>query len=331
MKTVVVTGGTGYIAGFVIKEFLEAGYAVRASVRSEAKGLALAQLFDNENLSTFVADLTSEQGWHDGIMGTDGPADGLIHVASPLGTGKETVEELSAIALGGTLNVLKAAKTAGLSRVVMTSSEAAATALRSTTATLTEDFWTDEANPELDAYRLSKVRAERAAWDFAKKNDLQLTTILPGAVFGPILDLQTISSNEIILAMLNGKLPFTVKVTFETSNTVDLAHLHRLAFEQEIAIGQRYLAASQKITMPEIAQLLLQHFPDQKSPKIIVPHWSIRLLAHFIPELRAFKPMLGRKYSYTTQKAETELGWQQQSSEETILQTAQSLIKHKLV
>lgn len=278
MKTVAISGGTRYIAGFIIKEFLEANYSVRASVRSTKKGNQLKENFSkivtpNEfsHLTTFVADLSSENGWCEGFN----EANAIIHVASPLGTGKETVEALSKIAVGGTLNILKAAKATDITRIVMTSSQAAATALRKHDSILTENFWTDETNPEIDAYRLSKLRAEQAAWNFAKENQLQLTTILPGAVFGPILNPTTLSSNDIILSMLNGKLPFTVNIPFEVSNTLDLAHLHRLALENNIAIGQRYFAASQIITMPEV-KLPHTQFPSQKTPKITIPYWTGR-------------------------------------------------------
>lgn len=172
-KTIAVTGGTGYIAGFVISEFLNHGYMVRASVRSLPKIEAIKKdlsTFVNEEalsrLSAFEADLTSSEGWADGFSGVDG----VIHVASPLGRGTESAEELRHVAEGGTLNVLKGALDAGVKRVVMTSSQAASTPKISVgEVVLDERFWSDDGNPELDPYRLSKIASEKAAWAFSKK------------------------------------------------------------------------------------------------------------------------------------------------------------------
>lgn len=334
-KKIAVTGGTGYIAGLVIKEFLEHGYEVTTSVRSTEKGEQLKALMAKNvspeaagELSTFVAELSQEEGWETGFQGCSG----IIHVASPLGSGKERADELTAISVGGTLNVLAGAVKAGVKRVVMTSSEAAATPRKEESGVLTESFWSDESNPELDAYRLSKIRSERAAWKFAKEQGLQLTTILPGAVFGPILTgSQTISSNEILQQMLNGKLPFTVKVPFNISDARDVALLHRLAFEQQQAIGERYLAGSQVLMMPEVARILKVKYPDKKSPKFVAPDWLIRAASHIMPELKGFATMMGRDYSYSCEKAESQLGWQQHDAEQTILEAAESLLGNGLV
>lgn len=330
MKTVVVTGGTGYIAGFVIQEFLEAGFAVRASVRSVAKGETLVENFNKllgvkkaKNLTTFVADLSSKEGWDIGMKG----ADGVIHVASPLGGHEEDAAQLINIAVNGTLNVFQAANEQGIKRIVMTSSEAAATALQSTSGTLSETFWTDESNPELDAYRLSKLKAEQAAWEFAQTHHLALTTLLPGMVLGNILEAKNLSTNTILLNLLTGKLPFTVNAAFDITNVSDLATLQRLAFENDKAIGQRYFAASQILMMPEIAALLRTHFPEKPITKVVLEDDQVRA----IPELADFLPMLDRNYCYSTQKAKSELGWLETPARTTLLEAAKALQDKKLI
>jgi len=334
-STVAVTGGTGYIAGFIIAEFLNHGYEVRASVRDLAKLDAvkdgLSGWVDDEaisRLSGFEADLTRPSGWARGFDG----ADGVIHVASPLGTGTESIDELTQIAQGGTMHVLQGALDGGVKRVVMTSSGAACTPRVAIGAVeLDESFWSDLDNPELDPYRVSKIASERAAWSFAKNNDLQLTTILPGAVFGPVMRADVISGDEILLRLLNGGMPASLKVPFEVADVRDVAVLHRLAFEKDAAIGQRFLASSTTISMPEVAKLYREHFPQAKTPKGVFPNWTVRLLAMFIPSLRQMVPMLGRKYCHTTQKAESLLGWTRHTPQETMLDAAQSLIDHGLV
>lgn len=197
MKKVVVSGGSGFVASWVIADFLNHGYAVTTSLRSltKADGIkrALARYVPATalaNLTFFAADLTQPDGWAAGMAG----ADGVIHVASPLGHGTESTDELVRIARDGVQNVFQAAVTAGITRIVMTSSQAASTPDSQVTGTLTEDFWTDPQNPELDAYRISKVTAERTAWELAAAHHLDLTTILPGAIFGPVMT-QNLSSN----------------------------------------------------------------------------------------------------------------------------------------
>ncbi|MDR0200328.1 MAG: NAD-dependent epimerase/dehydratase family protein [Streptococcaceae bacterium] len=316
MKTVVITGGTGYIAHFAIQEFLEKDYAVRASVRTPEKGALLAESLGNpEHFSTFSADLTSAEGWGGGLKGVDA----LLHLASPLG-GENVIDT----AVNGTLNVLEAAHAAGVDRVILLSSQAAATGNDDTTGLLTEDFW---ANPaELDGYRLSKLKAEQAAWDFAKTHHMNLTTILPGTVLGPAASTHNISTNSILLSLLTGELPFTVNADFDTTNVRDLARLMRLALENDASIHQRYFAAGESIAMPEMARLLKEQYPEAKATDTVLDDATVAAT----PELSDFLPMMNRQYHYTTEKAERELSWKQAMPQETVLEAAASLKKEGL-
>lgn len=333
-RKIAVTGGTGYIAGFIIAEFLNNGYEVCASVRNTAKASQLREALKSnvseevlKNFDTFEADLTAEKGWEEGFKG----AIGIIHVASPLGNGTESAEALRLVAKGGTLNILKAAHKVGIKRIVMTSSLAACTPQLSVGAALIDEtLWSDENNKELDAYRLSKIASERAAWDFSKQYDLALTTILPGAVFGPVMSEGNISSNAILLRLLKGQIPRALNVPFEISDVRDLATLHRLAFESDEAIGERFIAASQIITMPEVAKLYQSAYPNEKAPKKVFPNWMVKCLALVSPQLRSMVPMLGRKYVHSTKKAETVLDWTQRKPEETLLDSARAMKKVKL-
>lgn len=332
MKKVIVTGGTGFVAGWVIVEFLNAGYEVGTSVRSMKKADRLekeiAGAVSKEkvaNLSFFEADLTSSDNWVENIKG----ADGVIHVASPMGNGTESVEELVSVAKNGALTVLKAAKDAGVKRVVMTSSQAASTPESGSSEVLDESFWTDINNPDLDPYRISKVESEKAAWKFANENEMELTTVLPGAIFGPILSDKAVSSNGVLLRLLKG-MPMTPHIALEISDVRDLAHLHRLAFENPVAIGKRYLAASQILTMAEVERVYQKNFPYKKIKVRMMPDWVLKFAARFVPSVRALVPMLDRKYRHTTAAAENDLGWTQHKSEDTVLDAAKMLIKYGL-
>ncbi|GAF41863.1 dehydrogenase [Agrilactobacillus composti DSM 18527 = JCM 14202] len=332
-KKIIVTGGTGFVASWVLYEFLNQGYDVATSLRDLTKQtqvlaelkplLTPAQL---NQLTFFEADLTSAENWAAAMAG----AVGVIHVASPLGHGTESTAEMVAIAKNGTLNVLQAAHRAGVQRVVMTSSQAASTPTRDSRATLDESFWSDLNNPDLDPYRISKIEAEKAAWQFAKTHDLALTTILPGAIFGPVLSPKNLSSNGILLQLLKG-MPLIPQVPLEISDVRNLATLHRLAFENPKAIGKRYLAASQTLTMPEVAQIYKQAFPTLKLKVRKMPNWLPPLLAKFIPAMRSLVPMLNRQYHHTTQAAATDLGLTQYPPETTVLDAAEKLLAYHLV
>jgi dihydroflavonol-4-reductase len=328
MRKVIVTGGSGFVASWVIKELLDHGYEVAASVRALTKGEAVRKEMQGfvgadelARLSFFEADLTSSAGWEDAMQG----AAGVFHVASPLGHGTESVEEMVAVAKNGTVNVLRAAARAGVTRVVMTSSQAASTPASDFVGTLDESFWSDESNPELDPYRISKIEAEKAAWAFARENGIDLSTVLPGAIFGPAMSTRSMSSDAILQGFLKGE-PMIPRVPLEISDVRDLAVLHRLAFENPSAIGKRYLAASQRLTMPAIARLYRAEFPQLHVSARTMPKWLTRVAAVVMPQLRTLVPMLNRRYSHTTAAAETDLGWTQRDPQQTVLDAARQLI-----
>ena len=122
--TVLVTGGSGYIAGFLIRQLVAEGWTVRATVRSLDKEAATRKLLavDDSRLTFFAADLMSDAGWAEAMKGCSHVA----HLASPLPAGvPKDANELIVPARDGALRALRAAKAAGVQRFVMTSSVAA--------------------------------------------------------------------------------------------------------------------------------------------------------------------------------------------------------------
>jgi nucleoside-diphosphate-sugar epimerase len=197
------------VAGWCVAELLKRGYDVRATVRSEAKSEQVRRAVATEvdpadRLGFAIADLTSDDGWADAMAGVDY----VLHVASPLGmdhTGD--AESLIVPARDGTLRVLRAATAAGVKRVVMTSAANTASPSSYRDASVSDEtVWTDANDPTLQPYRRSKTAAEKAAWDFMAGYDgpTTLTTILPGAVFGPVLSPSTLGSVQIIGRMVKG-------------------------------------------------------------------------------------------------------------------------------
>src|SRR3569623_1496061 len=194
MSTVLVTGGSGFVGGHVILQLLEAGHEVRTTVRSLAKEaavrhtLARAGATNLDKLSFFAADLEKDAGWAETVAGCDY----VQHVASPFPIAQPKDEnELIRPAVDGTLRVLRAARDAGVKRVVQTSSFAAVGYGHGHRDTpYDETDWTNVDGPAVQPYMKSKTLAERAAWDFIERegNGMELAVVTPDGIFGPALN-----------------------------------------------------------------------------------------------------------------------------------------------
>lgn len=332
METVLVTGGTGFLAGWVIRKLLEKGYIVKTTVRSESKAATVTSMLEHEgistcNLSFAFADLTKEDGWEDAMTGIDK----VIHVASPLGGNNHENPELIPIAENGVKNVLNAAIKAGISKVVMTSSQAACYPdKKCSNSRVNESFWTETDNKWITNYMRSKLYAEKAAWEIiGEQNHTQLTTILPGAILGPFMDGKRGSTDMIFEMLLKGT-P-SPNVVYPVVDVRDLAYLHILAMENPAANGERFLAESEEMTMPEMADLLKASYPNKKVSTMIIPDFLVSIMAKFQPAMKVLNTMIGLKYHYDTSKAKQTLSWTPRSAKETILDTAEYLIKNQVV
>lgn len=326
--TVLVTGGTGFVAGWSIRELLDRGYSVRTTVRDLAKAESIRSFFPDagDRLEFTVADLLSDDGWADAVAGCEG----VLHVASPMGDGTNPAdpEQLIAPARDGVLRVLRAAVTAGVPRVVMTSSGAAATPPPGASGEFDESLWTNPDQPGLDTYRRSKAIAERAAWDFIEKTDgaTTLVTVLPGAIFGPPLyPASAEGSVEVIARMLRG-MPGAPRIGLQIVDVRDVAALHVLALSSPEAAGHRYLAVGGFLWMSQVGAVLRTlGLEGRRAPTRELPDWFVRLLAKVQPGLSALVPMLGRRYTYSNSAARG-LGWKPRPVEETVLDTARALL-----
>jgi nucleoside-diphosphate-sugar epimerase len=333
-ETVLVTGGTGYVGGWAIVALLGRGYDVRTTVRSLAKGDAVREAVGNpgERLTFAAADLLNDDGWDAAMAGVDY----VLHVASPLGDeSSKDPDELIVPAREGTLRVLRAATRSGVRRVVMTSAANAASP-----ASYTEDSVTDETlwtidDPSLPAYRRSKTLAEKAAWDFMASYDgpTELTTVLPGAVFGPILTANNVGTTQIIQRMLTGKMPGAPKIGLEVVDVRDLVDLHLRAMLAPEAAGERFLGTGEFVWMREIAQALKAGLGKQAAPVPTrqLPNFVVRLASITDPSLKAITVSLGRRNRHTTAKAERVLRWKPRPAAQTVVECAESLIEHGVV
>ena len=328
-KTVLVTGGTGFVGRWAIARLIRRGYLVRATVRdlareSELRGAVATQKETGKYLTAVAADLTADAGWDEAVAGCAY----VLHIASPLGSAGESDKALIAAARDGTLRVLRAASAAGVARVVMTSSTAACTPAGPLDRAIDERDWTDPDQPGLAAYRRSKVLAERAAWDFMAGRKTELTTILPGAIFGPMLKRQRLGSVAIIERLLHGQPPALPRLAFNITDVRELADLHIRAMTEPAAAGQRFIALGEALWYGEIAAALKARLGAgaKRVPTRAMPDVAARALAVFSPQMKAMLPLLGRTQAFSTEKARRVLGYNPRPAADTVVDCARSLV-----
>lgn len=334
MHTILVTGGSGFIASHCIARLLADGHRVRASVRSAAREgdvramLRQAGVEAGEQLSFARADLEHDAGWAQAVAGCDY----VLHVASPFPPGLPRHEdELIVPAREGALRVLRAARDAGVKRVVLTSSFAAiGYGHPQRQAPYDESVWSDLSGP-VAAYPKSKTLAERAAWEFIEREGagLELAVVNPVGVFGPILGPDYSTSILLVQRLMQGALPGCPQLHFGVVDVRDVVDLHLRAMTDPAARGERFLAvAGDFLAVREMAEILKRRMgaAAAKVPTRTLPNWLVRLAALRDPAVRQILPDLGKHKNASNAKARGLLGWTPRSAEEALVATAQSLI-----
>ncbi|KAK0194726.1 hypothetical protein F5146DRAFT_926509 [Armillaria mellea] len=268
---VLVSGANGYIAIWIVRTLLERGFAVRGTVRSEAKGKHLKNTFKSYGKKleiVVVDDITKDGAFDEAVKGVDA----IAHTASPVQLSVSDPQELIVPALKGTVGMLTSAAKYGSSvrRIVVTSSCAAILRSEPGSITLSEVDWNEQSPKEveekgLDAsplakYRASKALAEKAAWDFYEGHRSQfawdLTVMNPPWVFGPFIhDVPTLNAlnassktwyNAVVQEDHGGLSPnaLLVQPGHGWVDVRDLAEAHVRALEVEAAGGERILVSA---------------------------------------------------------------------------------------
>jgi dihydroflavonol-4-reductase len=331
-KTVLVTGGSGFLGGWCIAELLLRGYRVRTTMRdlsreTEIRAGVETQVGTGDRLECFAADLGVDEGWSRAVEGCDY----VLHVASPFPpTQPKDPDELIVPARDGTLRVLRTSLDAGIDRVVITSSVAAVGgSVSHSSVPLTEEDWTDPDNPKLTPYTRSKTIAERAAWDLVKERDEseRLAVVNPGAILGPLLSGSRSFSLELIERLLKG-MPGTPRLGYSIVDVRDVADLQIKAMTSTEAGGERFIAVGEFRWMSEVATVLRERLgaTAPKVPKRSVPDLVVRGMAIFDPSIRSIVGQLGRKVEMSSEKARSLLGWSPLPTDETIVDCAQSML-----
>ena len=334
-QRVLVTGGSGFIGSHCILKLIAAGYQVRTTVRSPRREselrstLKIANPESGDSLSFAIADLMSDHGWAEAVSGCDY----VLHIASPFPPGvPRHEEELIIPAREGALRVLRAARDAGVKRVVLTSSFAAiGYGHAPTDQAFTEETWTDPDGPNITAYVKSKTLAEKAAWDFMRREGgiMQLSVVNPVGVLGPVLGPDYSASIHLVKRLMDGSMPGCPRLSFGIVDVRDVADLHLRAMTHPAAAGGRFLAISGNfMSIQEIAGLLRSRLgaAANRVPTRLLPNWVLRLSALFDSSIAQVVPELGRNKNASSAKAIRELGWNPRPREEAILATAISLV-----
>ena len=313
-QKILVTGGTGFLAVHTILQLLQQGFTVRTTIRSLDRkkeileALKAGGITDFEKLSIFEADLLTDHGWEEAVLGCEY----VLHLASPfVAKEPEDENELIVPARDGALRVLKAARNAGIKRVVLTSSFAAIGYSREIkNHVFTEEDWTDESAP-IQAYIKSKTIAEKAAWAFMDRagGNMELTVINPVGIFGPIIGgISSASLDTVIKGILEGSIKESPPFTFGAVDVRDVAEIHIKAMLHPGAAGQRFLATSKgAMSFYDVAELIKKERPG---------------LAGTIASMQ---PTPQDNYTVMSNtKATTILDWHPRNKEEAILASVDS-------
>jgi dihydroflavonol-4-reductase len=339
-RTVLVTGGTGFLGGWCIAALLDSGYRVRTTIRDLAResdvraAVAAAGAGEHDDaLTVLAADLSSDTGWPEAVAGCAY----VLHVASPFPPAQpRDPDELIVPARDGALRVLQAALDAGAQRIVLTSSVASVRngGPPSNGSAYTEEDWTDGDNDSLTPYTRSKTIAERAAWELVRDAGAteRLAVVNPGAIIGPTLSNDRSFSLELIERLMKGAMPALPRLGFSLVDVRDVAALELLAMRSPDAAGKRLIATDQFMWMAEVAEVLRDSLGDEaaKVPTRVAPNLLIKAVSVFDSSVRSFTGDLGKRIEFSNDRARG-LGWSPRPVEDSIVDTARSLKQHGIV
>jgi dihydroflavonol-4-reductase len=326
---VLVTGASGYIAGFAIRQLIADGWTVRGTLRDLGRADEVRAAVGADALALVAADLLSDEGWDAAAAG----ADYVLHMASPVPNGEpKDPDDLIVPAREGALRALRAARDAGAKRVVMTSSVAAVCyggpPLNGTA--FTESDWTNVEGSDAYAYVKSKTIAERAAreWMDAHGGTMEFCTVNPSLVLGPLLTKDHSASIEVVKKLLAGDLPGLPRLGFAVVDARDIADLHIRAMTAPGMDGERFIGAGEWMWMEEMAALLKARLGPRaaKVPTMRLPGLLVRLSALFDPTVRMVLPELGRTRHCDASHALDRLGWKTRPAAESVIDCAESLL-----
>ena len=335
-KPILVTGATGYVAGYVVKKLLEEGLTVHAPVRNPDKKEKVKHLDElaaksSGEIKYFKADLLKEGSYLEAMEGCEL----VIHTASPfIASAKNPQKDLVEPALKGTENVLNSVnKVESVKRVVLTSSCVAMygdakDTLSYPNQTMREDIWNTTSSVKQSPYNYSKTVAEKKAWEIVEaQNRWDLVVINPSFVLGPSLNPNATSESlSIIKQMGDGTMKMGVAdINMGCVDVRDVAEAHyRAAFTPE-AKG-RHITSAENLSFLELAQMIGKNYGDKYPiPKGKMPKWLIWLMAPMAGITRQFvRDNVGYPWKADNSKIKKELGMEFRSIDTPVNEFFQS-------
>jgi nucleoside-diphosphate-sugar epimerase len=335
---ILITGGSGYLASWIIKYLVEAGYYVRTTVRSNKDERKLSHLrriaADGPGrLEFYEADLMRHGDFTQPMRGCEV----VVHTASPfmIGKIKDPQRELVDPAVEGTRNVLySAGDTPSVRRVVFTSSAVAIYSeareiLDQPHGAFDEQHWNLISDLGYDPYGYSKTLAEKEAWIIANtQRQWDLITMNPTFLLGPTLSgrMDNVSIST-IQQLMNGDLRLGApRLSFGVADVRDAAQAHLLAAFTPEATG-RYLISAQTMSLLNMAEIMLDYFGGKyKVPRRNLPDWLLYLVG---PRLgfshRFLRGNLGFEPQFDASRSVNELGLSYRPVQETIVDMVNSV------
>jgi dihydroflavonol-4-reductase len=266
---VFITGATGFVGANLVRALLASGYQVRALVRPGADTRNIAGL----RVEQVEGDLSDKQRLTSAMKGCQA----LFHVAAHYSLWRADANAIYRSNIEGTRNVLEAAETAGVERVVYTSSVAAlgvpppGRVANEQTQTKLEELVSD--------YKKSKFLAEQEALRRARAGQ-HIVIVNPTTPIGPY-DIKPTPTGQIVLRFLNRQMPAYVNTGLNLIDVEDVARGHVLALERGKP-AERYILGNRNITLKQMLDILSQ-ITGHPSPRVRLPH-LIPLVAAYIDE-----------------------------------------------
>jgi len=338
--TVFVSGATGYLAGWIIKQLLETGWTVKGSVRDlkatdKVEHLQKISSQTGDRLQFVQLDLlqSDQNEWNEAVK----DCTYVIHTATPVPVAIPKDENvLIKPAVEGTLKVLKACNAStAVKRMVFTSSEAAIhggwEGKSLDNKIFNEEDWAVEAS--CPPYPKSKLLSERAAWDYLKtipERKLEFVVINPAYILGPLLSKYGgDTSRTLITRLLKNDMPGLAATHFQIVDVRDVANAHVIALTNPNAPGNRYVCYTSSIWMKEIAQTLHQEFKPKgrKIPTNTVPNGLVWVVSFWDKGAENIYPRLGKEIFLSNDKIKNHFGMEFRNAKESIIDMANSIVQ----
>jgi nucleoside-diphosphate-sugar epimerase len=341
---VLVTGGSGFVAGHLVQQLLARGDTVRASVRSLGDAAKINPLLRTAeglpgSLELFEADLLNEGAFDDAMAGCRY----VLHVASPFLMPEQIHDARRDVldpAVHGTRNVLAAVnRTPSVQRVVLTSTVGAifgdyADVRLMKDGVLTEEYVNTTSTLENNPYHYAKTVAENLAWEIARAQERwSLVTVNPGLVLGPSPTTTSQSGSLFLMdELLKGYFFYGApNFSFTFVDVRDVATAHIRAAERPQACGRYILARPEMVSFARMAGIIRDHHPRRLLiPRHRVPDAAVRVLGpRFGLTQDYIRKHLGITFAVDNHRSVEELAITYRPVEETVLDHYTSWLAHR--